>query len=217
MSKSIYIYGASGHGLVVADIARACGYDDIIFVDDGENNYPSFDDIKRISSIPIAFGVGNNVIRAKLFEKVQNSGFEIVSLVHPTAIISPSATIGKGTVVMPNVVVNAKAVIDDGVILNTSCVVEHECVIENFVHISPKVALAGDVKAGEFTHIGIGSNVIQGIIIGKNVIVGGGSMVIRNIDDNQKVVGVPARLMPSASNRGGVNSSIYFPTSRKAS
>jgi acetyltransferase-like isoleucine patch superfamily enzyme len=90
-------------------------------------------------------------------------------------------------------------------------------VIEDFVHISPKVALAGDVKVGEFTHIGIGSNVIQGIIIGKNVTVGGGSMVIRNIDDNQKVVGVPTRLIPSASNRGGVNSSFYFPTSRKAS
>ncbi|WP_417334493.1 acetyltransferase [Halarcobacter sp.] len=201
--KELYIYGASGHGLVVADIARACGYDDIIFVDDGENKYPSFEEIKRANEIPIAFGVGSNAIRAKLFEKVLTSGFEIVSLIHPTAIISPSVTIGKGTVVMPNVVVNAKAVIGDGVILNTSCVVEHECVIENFVHISPKVVLAGDVKVGELTHIGIGSNVIQGIIIGKNVIVGGGSMVIRNIDDNQKVVGVPARLLPSTSNKGG--------------
>jgi len=203
MSKSIYIYGASGHGLVVADIARACGYDDVIFVDDGENKYPSFEDIKRTSGIPVAFGIGNNAIRAKLFERVQNSGFEIVSLIHPSAIISSSVTIGKGTVIMPNVVVNAKATIGDGVILNTSCVVEHECMVENFVHISPSVALAGDVKVGKFTHIGIGSNVIQGIIIGKNVIVGGGSMVIRNIDDNQKVVGVPARLISSTSKMGG--------------
>ena len=215
--KAIYIYGASGHGLVVADIARACGYDDVIFVDDGDNEYPSFEDIKRTSGIPVAFGIGSNSIRAKLFERVQNSGFEIVSLIHPSAIISSSVTIGKGTVVMPNVVVNAKAIIGDGVILNSSCVVEHECIIDDFVHISPKVALAGDVKVGEFTHIGIGSNVIQGIIIEKNVTVGGGSMVIRNIEDNQKVVGVPARLIPSASNRGGVNSSFYFPTSRKAS
>lgn len=203
MSKSIYIYGASGHGLVVADIARACGYDDVIFVDDGENKYPSFEDIKRTSGIPVAFGIGNNAIRAKLFERVQNSGFEIVSLIHPSAIISSSVTIGKGTVIMPNVVVNAKATIGDGVILNSSCVIEHECVIDDFVHISPNVALAGDVKVGKFTHIGIGSNVIQGIIIGKNVIVGGGSMVIRNIDDNQKVVGVPARLISSTSKMGG--------------
>ena len=217
MSKNIYIYGASGHGLVVADIARACGYDDVIFVDDGDNEYPSFEDIKRTSGIPVAFGIGSNSIRAKLFERVQNSGFEIVSLIHPSAIISSSVTIGKGTVVMPNVVVNAKAIIGDGVILNSSCVVEHECIIDDFVHISPKVALAGDVKVGKFTHIGIGSNVIQGIIIGKNVIVGGGSMVIRNIDDNQKVVGVPARLISSTSNRGGVNCSFYFPSVRRAS
>ena len=215
IKKSIYIYGASGHGLVVADIARACGYDDIIFVDDGDNDYPSFEDIKRTSGIPVAFGIGNNSIRAKLFEKVQNSDFEIVSLIHPSAIISASVTTGKGTVVMPNVVVNAKAIIGDGVILNTSCVVEHECIIDDFVHISPSVALAGDVKVGKFTHIGIGSNVIQGIIIGKNVTVGGGSMVIRNIDDNQKVVGVPAQSI--TSNRGGVNSSFYFPSIRKAS
>lgn len=216
--KAIYIYGASGHGLVVADIARACGYDDIVFCDDGDNEYLTFEDIKANNHIPIAFGVGSNTIRAKLFDRVKNSGFEIVSLIHPSSIISPSVTIGKGTVVMPNVVVNAKAVIGDGVILNTACVVEHECIIEDFVHISPNVALAGDVKVGKYTHIGIGSNVIQGIIIGKNTIVGGGSMVIRNIDDNQKVVGVPARLIPSASNRGGgVNSSFYFSLVRRAS
>lgn len=203
MSKSIYIYGASGHGLVVADIARACGYDDIIFCDDGDNEYPTFEDIKRISGIPIVFGIGSNTTRAKLFEKVKDSGLEIVSLIHPSAIISPSAIIGKGTVVMPNVVVNAKATVGNGVILNTSCVVEHECIIDDFVHISPKVALAGDVKVEKFTHVGIGSNVIQGIIIGKNVIVGGGSTVIRNIDDNQKVVGVPAEAITSKMAGGG--------------
>jgi len=199
--KSIYIYGASGHGLVVADMAKACGYDDIIFIDDGENEYPRFENIKETNDTPITFGVGENKTRAKLFEKVLNSGFEIVSLIHPSAIISPSATIGRGTVVMPNVVVNAKAIIGDGAILNTACVVEHECVIDDFVHVSPNVGLAGNVKVGKYTHIGIGSQVIQGIIIGKNVIVGGGSMVIRNIEDNQKVVGVPARPIPSTLNR----------------
>lgn len=193
MSKSIYIYGASGHGLVVADIARACGYDDIIFVDDGDNEYPSFEDIKRTIGIPMAFGIGSNSIRAKLFEKVQNSGFEIVSLIHPSSIVSSSATIGKGTVIMPNVVVNAKAIIGDGVILNTSCVIEHECVIENFVHISPKVALAGDVKVGKLTHIGIGSNVIQGLTIGKNTIVGAGSTVVKNIGNFKKAYGNPCK------------------------
>lgn len=201
--KAIYIYGSSGHGLVVADIARACGYEDVIFIDDGDNEYPTFEEIQKDKNIPIAFGIGSNRTRAKLFDKVKNIGFEIATLIHPSSIISTSAKIGEGTVVMPNVVVNAKAIICDGVILNTSCVIEHECFIGDFVHISPNVTLAGNVKIGKFTHVGIGSNVIQGVSIGQNVIVGGGSMVIRNIEDNQKVAGVPAKAILPTLNGGG--------------
>jgi len=191
--KSIYIYGANGHGFVVADIAKSCGYDYVIFVDDGDNEYPSFEEIKRTSGIPMVFGVGNNNIRAKLFKKAQNRGFEIVNLIHPNSIVSTSATIGMGTVVMPNVVVNAKATIGNGVILNSSCVVEHECIIDNFVHISPNVALAGNVKVGKLSHIGIGSNLIQGIIIGNNTIIGAGSTVVRNIGNFKKAYGNPCK------------------------
>ena len=187
--KGIYIYGASGHGLVVADIARLCGYDEIIFVDDGNNEYAVFESIKENIHIPIALGIGSNAVRASLFEKVRKSGFEVVSLVHPSAIVSPSSTIGMGTVVMPNVVVNAKANIGDGVILNTGSIIEHECIVEDFVHISPNAALAGGVKIGKLTHIGIGSSVIQGIIIGKQSIIGAGSVVVKNIDDFKKAYG----------------------------
>ncbi|WP_458699889.1 acetyltransferase [Sulfurospirillum sp. 1307] len=191
MNKSIYIYGASGHGLVVADIAMACGYDDVIFVDDGENEYIAFEDIKTTNNIPLAFGIGNNTIRARLFERVQNHSFEIVSLIHPSSIVSSSATIGKGTVVMPNVIVNAKATIGDGVILNTSCIIEHECIIEDFVHVSPNVALAGNVKVEKYSHIGIGSQVIQGIMIGNNTIIGAGSNIVKNIGSFKKAYGNP--------------------------
>ncbi|MFA5455703.1 MAG: acetyltransferase [Sulfurimonas sp.] len=201
--KNIYIYGANGHGLVVADIARACGYENVIFVDDADNEYPSFEKIKEHKHIHMAFGVGNNQTRAKLFEKVKQNEFEIVTLIHPTAVISPSVKIGAGTVVMPNAVINAKATIGNGVILNSGCIVEHECIIEDFVHISPNVALAGNVKVGEFTHVGIGSNVIQGVVIGRNTIIGGGSVVIRSIEDNQKVAGVPVKAILSTLNRGG--------------
>ena len=195
MMTSIYIYGASGHGLVVADIAMACGYNNIIFIDDGKNNYPSFEDIKLNNSIPISFGVGDNRIREKLFKKVKSSRFEIVSLIHPSSIISPSATIETGTVVLPNVVVNAKVIIGKGVILNSSCVVEHECIVEDFVHIAPKVSLAGAVRVGEFTHIGMGSNVIQGLIIGNNTIVGAGSTIVNNIGNFKKAYGSPCKVI----------------------
>ncbi len=191
--KSIYIYGASGHGLVVADIARACGYGNIIFIDDGDNVYLTFDEMKNNKNIPIVLAIGSNHIRAMLFEKVENSGFEVVTLIHPSSVVSLSASIGKGTVIMPNVVVNANAIVGKGTILNTSCIVEHECIIDDFVHISPNVALAGNVRVGKLTHIGIGSNVIQGIIIGNNAIIGAGSTVVKNIGNFKKAYGNPCR------------------------
>ena len=193
--KSIYIYGASGHGLVVADIARACGYEDIIFIDDGDNKYPTFEDIKKTKHIPIVFGIGTNITRKKLFQKVNACGFEIVSLVHPSAIVSSSAVINNGTVVMPNAVINAKSKIGCGVILNSSSVIEHENIIGDFVHISPNVALAGEVTIKENTHIGIGSNIIQGITVGKNCIIGAGSIVLRDIDNNKLCFGNPCKVM----------------------
>lgn len=190
MSKSIYIYGASGHGLVVADMAKSCGYENIVFLDDDTSKgFLKFEDIKENRDYHIAFGIGNNQIREKLYKKVKENGFSIPTLIHPSSIISSSAKIEEGTVVMPNVVVNAKAYIGKCVILNSSCVVEHESIIGDFVHISPKVAIAGDVKIGDFTHIGIGSSVIQCLEIGKNSIIGAGSVVVKNIADFKKAYG----------------------------
>ena len=192
--KTIYIYGASGHGLVVADIAKCCGYEEIIFLDDDKNKgYKTFEEIKENKNFHIAFGIGNNQIRARLYNKVKNYSFHLPILIHPSSIISLSVKIEEGTVVMPNVVVNSKASIGKGVILNSSCVIEHECTIEDFVHISPKVALAGDVKIGESTHIGIGSTVIQCLNIGRNSVVGAGSVVVKNIGDFKKAYGNPCK------------------------
>ncbi len=191
--KRIYIYGASGHGLVVADIARLCGYEEIIFIDDGNKKYQSFEDIKDNNVIPIALGIGNNQIRKRIFEKVKSFGFNIATLIHPSSVISNSVNIDEGTVVMAKVVLNANAVVGKAVILNSSCVIEHECRIEDFVHISPNAVLGGNVEVKELTHVGIGSTVIQGIIIGKNCIIGSSSNVVKNIDNNKKAFGNPCK------------------------
>ena len=187
----IYIYGASGHGKVVADVAKSTGYKEIIFLDDnGEFKFSP-----DLPKFPVIIAIGDNKIRANLQKKVLNAGFEIATLIHETAVVSQSAKIDKGTVIMPNVVVNSDAVIGDGVILNSACVIEHDCKIGKFAHISPNSALAGGAEVGEFTHIGIGSSVIQKIKIGANSIIGAGSVVIKDIDENCLAVGVPAKVI----------------------
>ncbi|MBR8461709.1 acetyltransferase [Campylobacter sp. faydin G-140] len=189
-TKRIYIYGASGHGLVVADIARACGYDEIVFLDDAKK-------IKFKPNLPkadIIIAVGANTTREILAKKVVASGFNLVSLMHPSAVISQSAVIERGVVVMPNAVINAKALIKQGAIINSAAIIEHECLIGEFAHISPNATLAGAVKVGDFTHIGIGACIIQNISIGNSCVIGAGSVVVRDIPNNSKAYGVPARL-----------------------
>ncbi|ORI07311.1 UDP-N-acetylbacillosamine N-acetyltransferase [Campylobacter concisus] len=187
-TKKIYIYGASGHGLVVADIARNNGYDEIVFLDDASE----FKFSPELEKADIIIAIGENKTRQKISQRVESAGFEIVTLIHKSAVVSQSAVIEKGVVVMPNAVINAKACIKEGAIINSGAVIEHECVIGKFAHISPNTALAGNVSVGEFTHVGIGSSVIQGISIGGNCIIGAGSVVVRDIKDGVKVYGVPA-------------------------
>ena len=187
----LYIYGASGHGKVVCDVAKSAGYKEIVFLDDkGELKFSP-----DLPKFPVIIAIGDNKIRANLQKKVSEAGFEIATLIHETAVISQSAKIGKGVVIMPGVVVNADALIGDGAILNSACVIEHDCVIGKFAHISPNSAIAGGVEVGEFTHIGIGSSVIQKIKIGTNTTIGAGSAVIKDIDENCVAVGVPAKII----------------------
>ncbi|MDO4875396.1 MAG: UDP-N-acetylbacillosamine N-acetyltransferase [Campylobacter sp.] len=187
-TKKIYIYGASGHGLVVADIARNNGYDEIVFLDDASE----FKFSPKLEKADIIIAIGENKTRQKISQRVEAAGFEIVTLIHKSAVVSESAVIEKGAVIMPNAVINAKVRIKEGAIINSGAVIEHECVIDKFAHISPNVALAGNVSVGEFTHIGIGSSIIQDISIGKNCIIGAGSVVVRDIKDGTKAYGVPA-------------------------
>lgn len=191
-AKEIYIYGISGHGQVVADIATACGYTIAGWIDDGANAAPDWETFIQIHpSSAIALGVGNNLIRAQLGKKILLKGYSLPPLIHPTSVISPSATIAQGVIVMPLCVVNAHANIAQGVIINSGVVIEHECIIGEFAHISPNVALAGGVSIGDMSHVGIGSSVIQNITIGKSSIIGAGSVVIHNIPDECTAVGIP--------------------------
>ena len=193
--KKIAIYGASGHGKVVAEIARLNGYSTIIYIDDGQNEFISFEYfLEQDLGIPIAFGIGDNKIRAKLYQKCKDNHLEIVTLVHPNAIVSSSIEVAEGTVIMARVVVNSDANIGKCCIINTSCVIEHDNIIGDFVHISPQVACAGDIKIGDYAHIGIGSCIIQGITIGSESVVGAGSVVVANIADQKLAYGNPCRI-----------------------
>lgn len=192
-TTSLYIYGNGGHAKVVANIARANGYDNLIFLDDNS-------DMKFNSNLPkhpIIIAIGNALIRQKLQNLVLSSEFELITLIHPTAVIGSDVTIGNGSVVMPGAIINAKSTIGNGVIINSGAIIEHECTIGDFAHICPGVAIAGGSLVGERSWIGIGSSVIQNITIKPDITIGAGSVVVKDILEGSLAYGNPCRVVKS--------------------
>lgn len=200
----IIIAGAGGHGKVVCDTLLAQSLDVKGFIDKDPQKWksslvgiPILGDIDALTDrqLAIAMGIGDNMAREKVFHHAKTLGFRFVNAIHPSAVIGRGCRLGEGIVIFANVVINPDTQIGDDVILNTSCSVDHDCVLEAHAHLAPGVRLAGNVKVGEGTLLGIGTAVIPGIKIGAHSIVGAGSVVIRDVPDNCVAVGNPAQVI----------------------
>lgn len=201
--EKLAIFGAGGHGAVIADILESQNLAFEILIDD----YPQDKAINGITAISrdtflkvanakefgIILAIGNHWVRQNLYHFFAQNGFCLPFVTHKSAIISKSAKIANGAVIMPNAVINAHAHIGIGAIINSGAVVEHDCKIGDFSHIAPNATLCGNVKVGDYAHIGAGSVVIEGKQIGNSCFIGAGSVVICDIQSHQKVVGNPAK------------------------
>ncbi|NEW80559.1 MAG: acetyltransferase [Gelidibacter sp.] len=195
----MYIFGASGHGKVIANILLTKKGNLKGFIDDNPKSSTliglpviSSKEIENLEIEKIIIAIGDNTIRKSVAEKIKSDFF---SVIHPSAIVCKTAKINIGSVVFAAVVINSDAVIGSHVIINTGAIIEHDCVIEDFVHISPNVAVADGVHIGEGTHIGIGACIIPGIKIGKWCTIGAGSVIIRDVPDGATVVGNPGKII----------------------
>lgn len=131
--------------------------------------------------------------RRRLYDLACSYGLRAVNAIHPTAVLSESATFGSGFTAMANSVVNAQATLGKNVVINTGAIVEHDCIVGNHVHISPRATLLGAVKVGDGTMIGAGAVIRQGVKVGSNSIIGAGAVVVKDVQDGEVVVGIPAR------------------------
>lgn len=192
----LVIIGASGHGKVIADIAVKCGYKDIVFLDDNENvkdcaGFPVVGkvlDAKTMKDDKIV-AIGNAEIRQKIQSQLSN----LVTLIHPNAIVSRRVKIGEGTVIMAGAVINSDVAIGKGCIINTGASVDHDCKLGDFVHVSVGAHVAGTVSIGRKTWVGAGATVSNNVSICDNCMIGAGAVVVKSIEEKGTYVGVPVK------------------------
>lgn len=203
---NIVILGNGGHSKVIQDTISSYEDQRIVAILDDKYElmtrkngiiYGPLLYIQRIAKwdVKIVIAIGNNKIRKAFTKKLAISSHKYMTVIHPTAVVSPTAVLGSGTVVMPHALINAGSMIGNHCIVNTGAIVEHDNVIGNFAHISPNATLTGNVGIGEGVHVGASATIIPSVNVGHWSVIGAGSTVIEDIPAYRRAVGSPTRLL----------------------
>ncbi|HVW28561.1 MAG TPA: acetyltransferase [Polyangiaceae bacterium] len=210
------VWGASGHASVVEDCARTSGaYSVVGFIDElhperrGERvsrlpilgGREALDAARRAGVSHVLLGVGNNQARLRIADDVVAAGMELGTVIHPTATVAHSASLGPGVVVVAGAIVGPEATVGRAALINTSSSVDHHCRIGAGAHIAPGALLAGGVEIGELAWIGIGAIVIERVRVGDGAFVGAGALVLRDLPAGTMAYGLPARPVRPTSTR----------------
>jgi acetyltransferase EpsM len=133
--------------------------------------------------------------RSRFTSEAAGHGLHFVTVVHPSARVSPTSSLGEGSIVSAGVIVGSRTSIGRHVILNRGTLVGHHTEIGDYVSVMPGANIAGRCHIGEATFIGMGAIVIDNITIGAHSVVGAGAVVTKNVPDNVQVLGLPARIV----------------------
>ena len=216
MENKLLLIGGGGHCHSVIDSVISAGiFKEIGVVAKDQDNYNELKDDVLLAPylvgtdmhLPRLFetgwncafitlgSVGNTKGRRALRLVIQNIGFELPTIVDPSAVVSCRAIVEKGVFIGKRAVINTGSKVGACAIINTGAIIEHDCVIGDFAHISPGTTLCGQVSIGNDSHIGAGSVVRQCINIGLSSMIGAGSVVVKDIPDNVKAYGNPCRVV----------------------
>ena len=206
--RKLAIYGAGGHGKVIADTAVALWWQEIVFYDEAWPQHQKNSSWQVIGNYEalisqldqffgVLVGIGNCVARLKMHRELSQLGAPMTTLVHPMAYVSPRTMVGLGSVVFAGGIINIDSKVGEACIINTGSTVDHDCTLGDGVHICPGANLSGGVSVGEASWLGVGSCVRHSIQIGANVMVGAGAVIVKDVPNGATMISAAASQIDS--------------------
>jgi sugar O-acyltransferase (sialic acid O-acetyltransferase NeuD family) len=202
-TRSITLIGAGGHALVAIDALLCSGWDltDIAVCDQNPDRAGQLIEGIRIvpmnmvalQDAPFHVAIGRNDIRRRLHTEMVRIGGTAISIIHPAASISRSASLAPGCLIAAQAVVAPRASLGSAVIVNHGAVVDHECVVGDFCHVAPAATMGGASSISSGVLLGAGARLLPGIAVGQDAVIGAGAVVADSLDAGGVYIGMPAR------------------------
>jgi sugar O-acyltransferase (sialic acid O-acetyltransferase NeuD family) len=140
-----------------------------------------------------AIAIGNGHARFRLANTCREFGLVLPTIIHPTAVVSRYASMGKGVFVGQGVQIVAGAVIGDLALINAGAVVSHHVRVGEAATIGPNATLAGRSSVHAFVLVGAGATLLPDVVVGEGSVVGAGAVVVSEVPARVTVAGVPAK------------------------
>jgi sugar O-acyltransferase (sialic acid O-acetyltransferase NeuD family) len=212
MKKEIYIIGAGTYGEVMYELAELLDYKVEGFFDEdfsklntlcmGTKVIGKFSELNsnEIARKNFIVAIGNNKVREKIMNEISEMGGNTPTLIHPTAILSPSAEIGNGVYIQANTYIWTKVKINDYCIISPNVVIAHHSTIGKGCLVSAMSAVGASINLEARVFVGMGSTIMTGLnYIGEDSIIGAGAVVVKNVEKNSVYAGVPAKKLRDIS------------------
>ena len=204
-AQRLVVLGTTDFSESVAETARLAGFAVAGFVENLSRERCA----ERLAGLPIHWiddaagfadtheaicGLGTTR-RSILVEQAAALGFRFATVVHPTAYVAPSTTLGSGVYVGPHAAISAACRIGNHVIVLQGSLVGHHVDVGDYSSLMMGAAVAGSTRIGEATWIATGATVIDHVSVGSNAVVAAGAVVVEDVPDGVQVMGVPARIV----------------------
>jgi sugar O-acyltransferase (sialic acid O-acetyltransferase NeuD family) len=144
-------------------------------------------------NVPVHVTPDAPVVRGKVYRHYTALGARIATLVHPTAIVAPSASLGDGCVVQAGASISSHAQLGRGVKANTGANITHDAIVGDFTSVAPGAVILGRCRIGTDAYIGGNATILPQISVGHGAMVGAGSVVTHDVPAGATVYGNPAR------------------------